>query len=331
MILVVGANGFLGSELSESLSKNKINFIKIDKTLSGKEKIDINKKNELELIFKHNKIDTIINCACEPATSKSKKKIWETNVFANKNFLEFSEKYSVKKYIFISTSAIWVKDYQFFVDELTPTNPVEIYGKSKVKAEEDIESSTLKNWTIFRVPMIVSERRLGVLSILFDFIIDNKKIPLIGNGSNKLQFIHIDDLIEFIIKSLNISEKEKYNLASDEILTLKELIDKLILSIESKSKIILFKDLGYLFLLSILNKINLSPLNVYHLKMLKYSLTMDTNKIKKNYNLSPKINTSSMMIDALIAYKNKKYLSGSKTEITAPVKMGILKVISFFL
>ena len=44
--------------------------------------------------------------------------------------------------------------------------------------------------------MIVSERRLGVISLLFDFIINNKKIPLINNGNNLIQFIHIDDLIK---------------------------------------------------------------------------------------------------------------------------------------
>ena len=79
MILVVGANGFLGTEICKKLKIKKKKFIKIDKSLVGAEKIDINCINSLRYFFKKNSIKIIINCACEPATSKSKKKILETN------------------------------------------------------------------------------------------------------------------------------------------------------------------------------------------------------------------------------------------------------------
>ena len=330
MILLVGANGYLGQKLSETFKRKKKKFIKIDQTLKGRQKIDINDKFQLEKIFFNNKFKVIINCSCEPATSKLKNKIFKTNVGGNKNLIQLAERYKVKKFIFFSTSAVWVKDYRHPVNEKTKTFSVETYGKSKINAENDIIKSKLANWTIFRIPMIVSERRLGVLSLLFDFIINNKKIPLINNGNNLIQFIHIDDLVKFVLKSLNINEKEIYNLASEEILSLKELYLKLINSINSKSKLIFFKDFGLLYMLSILNKINISPLNIYHLKMLKYSLVMDTKKITKKYNLKAKIKTSDMMISALKAYKNKKKFSKYETEITSPIRMGILKIFYYF-
>ena len=208
MILVVGANGFLGSKLSQTLKKKKLSYIKIDQSLSNKEKVDINIYSELENIFKKNTIKIVINCACEPATSKEKKNIIKTNVGGNKNLIDLSVKYKVKKFIFFSTSAIWVKDYKKAVNEKTKVCPVETYGFSKVFAEKDIVKSKLNNWTIFRVPMIVSEERLGVLSLLFEFIINNKKIPVLNNGKNLIQFIHIQDLIQFILKSFSINEKQ---------------------------------------------------------------------------------------------------------------------------
>ena len=326
MILVVGAKGFLGSKLSETFLKKKIHFLKIDKNLKNKQKKNINELNQLEKVFLENKIKIVINCACEPATSKIKKNIIKTNVTGNKNLIQLSIKYKVKKYIFFSTSAIWVKDYKKSVNEKTKVCPVETYGISKVLAEKDIINSNLKNWTIFRIPMIVSEERLGVLSLLFDFIINNKKIPVLNNGKNLIQFIHIEDLIKFIVKSCKINEKQIYNLASEEVLSLRELFLKLISSINSNSKIISFKDFGLTNLLSFLNKFRLSPLNIYHLKMLKYSLVMDTHKIKRKYKLRPKIKTSSMMISSLLNYKNKKNNYKNATEITSPIKMGILRL-----
>ena len=331
MILVVGANGLLGSKLTKELRKKKLKFFKIDKSLKGKEKIDITDYKSLENFFNLKKIKVVINCVCEPATSKSKKNIFFTNVIGNRNLINLSKKKNIKKYIFFSTSAIWVKDYKNYVTEKTKTSPVETYGESKVQAEKDIKYSKLKSWTIFRIPMIVSYKRLGILSILFDFIINHKKIPIINDGKNLVQFIHIDDLVRFVIKSLKINEKQVYNLASNEAITLKKLFLNLIKSINSKSKLISFKDYGIIYILSFLNKINLSPLNIYHLKMLKFSLAMKTNKITKKYKMQTKIKTSTMLIAALKNYMKNPSKIKQGTEITSPLKMGIIKLFYYFL
>ena len=327
MILIVGAKGFLGSKLSKTFKEKKISFLKIDRNLKNKEKIDINNYNDLSKFFKKHKIKIVINCACEPATSKIKKNIIQTNTIGNRNLINLSIKYKVKKFIFFSTSAIWVKDFKRAINEKTKVCPTETYGLSKVLAENDIVNSKLNNWTIFRVPMIVSEERLGVLSLLFDFIINNKKIPVLNEGKNYVQFIHIEDLVRFVLKSRLLKEKQIYNLASDEFLSLKGLFSTLIRSVKSKSKIISIYDLGFTQILSFLNKIKLSPLNIYHLKMLKYSLVMNTDKIKKKYNMSPKIKTTSMMVSSIKSYKNKKNNFKNTSEITSPIKMGVLRLI----
>ena len=119
-----------------------------------------------------------------------------------------------------------------------------------MQAEKHIKLSNLINWTIFRVPMIVSRERLGILSLLFDLILLNKKVPLIGTGENILQFLHAEDLSNFIYLSLNINEKKIYKNISDEKISLKSVIEKLILDVNSKSKIILIKDFGVTKILS---------------------------------------------------------------------------------
>ena len=63
--------------------------------------------------------------------------------------------------------------------------------------------------------------------------------------------------------------------------------------------------------------------------MLKYSLVMNSDKIKKKYNLTPKVKTSKMMIASLKAYKNKKKKFNNNSEITSPIKMGFLRLIYY--
>ena len=72
--------------------------------------------------------------------------------------------------------------------------------------------------------MIVSKERLGILSLLFDLILLNKKVPLLNSGKNILQFLHADDLSNYIYLSLDINEKNIYNVASEEKISLKNLV-----------------------------------------------------------------------------------------------------------
>ena len=78
MILIVGANGFFGTQLQKLFLKKKIKFFASDISLKENNYLDIRNKNSIKDIIKKNNINIIINCSCEPATSKSKNKLWST-------------------------------------------------------------------------------------------------------------------------------------------------------------------------------------------------------------------------------------------------------------
>ena len=61
--------------------------------------------------------------------------------------------------------------------------------------------------TIIRPRTILGHGRLGIFSILFDWM-KIIKIPLLNNGSNLYQFVHAEDLADACILSLN-QKKQK--------------------------------------------------------------------------------------------------------------------------
>ena len=137
MILIVGANGFFGNQLQKLFYKKRINFFPTDITLKKEKYLDVSDFVSIKNVLNRYNIDTIINCSCEPATSKSKEKLWTTNVKGNNNLIKACNEFNIKKYIYISTSAIWVKNYKKAVDENEKYHPIENYGKSKVQAEKE--------------------------------------------------------------------------------------------------------------------------------------------------------------------------------------------------
>jgi UDP-N-acetylglucosamine 4,6-dehydratase len=212
-ILIAGGAGSIGSLLTIKLIKLNIKSIVIidnnEYSISKlKQKIFFNPKisiklfsilnvKSLEKIFKQNKFDIVYNCAaikhvdiCE----ENKDEAFRVNVKGNLNLLNFSIKYNVKKYIFISTDKA--------------NKPAGIMGKSKLEAEKYVLKKEKKiHKIVLRFPNILRSSG-SLVEILYNCIIDNT-IFFLRNKKLKRFFIFENDACEFITRatSLNLNNK----------------------------------------------------------------------------------------------------------------------------
>ena len=74
--------------------------------------------------------------------------------------------------------------------------PVEAYGHAKLAAEWACLTAAAHGLdvTIVRPRTILGHGRLGIFGILFDWIADGGRPVVFGDGSNRYQFVHADDL-----------------------------------------------------------------------------------------------------------------------------------------
>ena len=124
-ILITGANGQLGRELSPMLS---------GAILTDKDELDITNKKIVKEFVGDNKIDTIINCAAYTAVDKAEEDIdmaGKLNIDGPYNLADSG----AKKIIHISTDYVFdgmnYKPYQ--PDDRK--SPVSVYGKTKLAGE----------------------------------------------------------------------------------------------------------------------------------------------------------------------------------------------------
>ncbi|MBE9467369.1 MAG: dTDP-4-dehydrorhamnose reductase [Bacteroidetes bacterium] len=141
-ILVTGADGQLGNELRNiALNYKKFNFIFTDV-----KNLDITNINDVELFFESHPIDYIINCAAYTAVDKAETNedaANKINVIGVKNLVALSQKYS-SKLVHISTDYVFDgTNFKPYV-ESDATNPVSVYGKTKLEAEKAIRSSAIE-------------------------------------------------------------------------------------------------------------------------------------------------------------------------------------------
>ena len=246
-ILVTGATGFLGRNLTEELDKNKFTYY----ILSRKKNKDFTGSlfDKTFLLKATKNIDIIMHLA-----GSDKGDVFKINYEGTKNLVEAAKENKVKKIIYISSH-----------DITTDTD----YGKSKLKAEEAIKESKI-NYIILRPTVFYGKDNNKDIGKLIEIIKKYKFVPIPGNGNFKLQPLYVKDLVNIIIKSIKLNNKE-YFIAGSQQLTFNDLVD--IISKNFSKKI--YKIKIPKFIVKLKNK------------TLLHDKICNINEIKKDFNFTP--------------------------------------------
>jgi len=243
-ILVTGGAGFIGSNFIRLMLKNSPEYkiINLDKlTYAGNlenlkdiEKNsnysfirgDICDENVVEKIVK--KSDIIVNFAAESHVDRSIKNSDEfikTNICGAHTLLKAALKYKVEKFIQISTDEVYGNLEKQSFKEIDPLKPNSPYSASKAGADMLVRSFN----STYNLPTIIvrSSNNFGpfqypekLIPLFITNVIENKKLPLYGDGMNIREWIFVNDNC-FGIKTLMEKGKtgEIYNLGSGQIKT----------------------------------------------------------------------------------------------------------------
>ena len=333
--LVTGGAGFYGSILKKELIKDGAFCVSIDLEKDDYENEnfigihgDIRDKELLEKVFSEHKFDAIFHCAALLAhDTKNKNDLWTSNVDGTKNIVEYAEKYNCKQIQFISSNCLWGKDFKDKVKEDEQPDPIELYGKSKYEGEKILLASKV-NTVIFRSPTIIDEGRLGLLSLLFEFIDENRKIPIVGDGNNRYQFIYAKDFVQAMKSALNYDKSEVFNIGSDDVKTFNEVYKYVIEKAGSTSKLLHFPKALMTFAMKVCFMLRISPLGPYQYKI------FDTSKIKKELNFKPTLTNEEMLLKSYMFYHENRKQIEQRKDVSAHNKnadMGVIRLLKWFM
>jgi nucleoside-diphosphate-sugar epimerase len=343
-ILITGGAGFLGLHLASFLSKKKIDVTLVDIFEFDKEEYngnfrlkicDIRDKRKFAGLVKGQ--DVIIHAAAALPLWKDKD-VYSTNVDGTKNTLDLAKQYRTKRVIYISSTAVYGVPKKHPIEEADPKVGVGAYGKSKILAEELCFDAIRKglNVTILRPKTFVGTGRLGVFEILFDWIYDGKKIPVIGNGRNKYQLLDVDDLVETIYKFClknNKFHNDVFNIGAEKFGTVKNDLESLFKFANSGSKILptpafLVKKALWFF-----EKIGVSPLYQWVYDTADKDSFVSIKKLKTTLGWKPKYSNSQALTKSYKWYlDNYSKIKSKSSGVTHTVgwKQGILIIFKKF-
>lgn len=228
--LITGASGFVGSHLADALiirgyevfcmvrktsslrwlNGKKINFFFIDENSPKFQNIIDDSVSEMDYVFH----------VAGVVKSKNKEGFYRGNVDFTKNLLEaLSRKNTkIKKFIHISSLAVCgpTPTETPLTEDYIP-QPITTYGKSKLKAENEVLNyKEILPVVILRPPAIYGPRDSEILVYFQTF---SKGLnAIIGFGKKYLSLIYVEDFINGIILSAEQETKsgDIFFLSSDE-------------------------------------------------------------------------------------------------------------------
>ena len=162
-ILVTGKNGQLGksihkivnSKVKANNSLRPYNFVFV-----GRKELDLNSETNISHYFDSNdKFDIIINCAAYTAVDKAEEEqelANQVNHLAVKRLAQIAKNQQAKL-IHISTDYVFDGESDKPYTETDETNPINIYGKTKLAGEQALEEIMPTNAIIIRTSWVYSE------------------------------------------------------------------------------------------------------------------------------------------------------------------------------
>lgn len=340
-VLVTGGAGFFGEILKKRLLDEGIYCVSVDLQADSFEhpnlmsiQMDIRDKKTLDKIFGEYQFDTVCHCAAILAHAiKDENLLWECNVEGTRNIAELSAKHGVKRVIFTSSNCLWGDSFDRPVKESDEPKPVEIYGMSKLEGERIlVEYENVYKVIIFRCPTIIDSGRLGLLSILFEFIDEGRKVWVLGGGKNRYQFIYAQDLADAFLKAMKYQKSDVFNVGSDDVKSFKEIYEYVIGKAGTGSRVVSFPKGFAVSLMKFAYMLKISPLGPYQYKMLGENFIFDTSKIKKKLNWKPTMRNEDMLYKAYQYYHENLDDIKSRHDVSAhkqPVNMGIIKLLKW--
>jgi UDP-glucose 4-epimerase len=341
-VLVTGGSGFFGGILKRRLLAEGHSCTNIDLVLDPDNHPnlisvlgDIRDTAVLQQVFATHNFTAVFHCAAQLAHDAiDDNLLWTSNVDGTRNLAEAAKHFDVKKFIFISSNCLWASNLGHDVAEDEPPNPIELYGRSKLAGEKVLaEYANDLDIITIRCPTIIDSGRLGLLAILFEFIDDGKKVWVVGDGSNRYQFIYAQDLATACIQALNYGGSSLFHIGSENVVSLRRVYEAVIQAAGSRSRVASLPKGPTIAAMRLAHKLNLSPLGPYHYRMIAESFVFDTTRIRRQLGWTPTVTNEEMMVRAYKYYAENRNEIHSRTDVSAhsrPTSMGVIRMLKWF-
>ena len=341
--LITGGAGFLGINMSRYLLDRGHQVVSLDiadfdypeKSRIREIKGDIRDRSMVDKAMQG--VDFVIHCAAALPLYK-KEDIYSTDLDGTQNVLQSAFDNHIQRVVHISSTAVYgVPDHHPLVED-DKLFGVGDYGICKVKAEEICVDFRKKGLCvpIFRPKSFIGPERLGVFGVFYDWAKDGKGFPVLGSGNNKYQLMDVEDFASAIYLSTTIDAakaNDTFNVGARDFTTIKQDYQVVLDRAGFGKKITGVPAGAAIWVLRILNKLNISPLYPWVYETASKDSFVSIEKAQRVLGWEPKFSNKDALLRNYEWYiANMHQFQQTSTGIShrVPWKQGALGIVKKF-
>ena len=208
-IMIAGSNGYIGTELVHQLELNNIPYTGIDKIPSSKNNcLNFNLSNRKQVldVVATEKPDYFFHMATHSALAYKNDflNVFHEDMAALHNIISGLKKSNNTLLVYFSSSYVYSGlDCNENVNENTILSPTHNFGLAKSFFEQLI-LRTYPCSIIFRLSSVFGKGKYlhpNAIEVMAQEAMNDKILTIWGNGSRKMQYIFLEDVVKYILKA----------------------------------------------------------------------------------------------------------------------------------
>jgi UDP-glucose 4-epimerase len=246
-VLVTGGAGFIGSHVVDELLARGARVTVYDNFVTGREEFlppmphprlevvrgDVLDGARLQAAMKGCEFVFHIQANADVRGGKANTRVdLEQNTLATWNALEAAKVNEVQGFAFASSAAVYGEPETFPTPETCAPLQTSVYGASKLACEAMMQAYTeyfgMRTYSYRFVSWMGERYSHGIVfDVLKKLRQDSKRLPLLGDGTQKKSYLYVKDGVSGIMAGIEKSQQTKnvFNLGHDYFLTVVEVVN----------------------------------------------------------------------------------------------------------
>jgi nucleoside-diphosphate-sugar epimerase len=339
-VLITGGAGFLGINLTRYLLARGVAVTSLDiadfSYPDVRDRVTVVRGDircESDVARALNDCDAVVHTAAA-LPLYSPEDIYTTDVVGSRLVLDCARRAGVKRAVHISSTAVYgIPDHHPLVedDRLEGVGP---YGQAKIQAEMIALEERGKGLVvpILRPKSFIGPERLGVFSLLYDWALDGRNFPVLGNGRNRYQFLDVEDLCDAIWLCLTLPDAvvdDTFNIGAAEFGTIRSDCQAVLDAAGHGKRVIGIPAAPAIFALRVLEKLGVSPLYKWVYETVSKDSFVSIEKAQRQLGWQPKHSNRDALLRNFAWYREHRDRFAAQAGIThrVPWKQGALGVL----
>jgi len=305
VVLVTGGNGYFGRVLVQLLvdRRQHVRVLDLDPNGTqpeGVERIVADIRDAAAVREAVDGVDAVYHNVAQVPLAKDPALLRSVNVTGTDVLLAACRDAGVAKVVHTSSSAVFGVPESNPVMSDTVPQPQEPYGAAKLAAEwACLRAAALGlDVTIVRPRTILGHGRLGIFGILFDWIADGADPFVVGDGSNRYQFVHADDLASLCLAAAGRPGPAIFNAGTDRFGTMRDAVEGVCAHADTGSRVRSLPAVPAAIAMQVTARLGLTPFAPYHWMMYSRSMWFDIGHAHEQLGWSPRWSNDEMFVQS---------------------------------